>query len=136
MARRSPFEVQLSDVERAVLEERASSRTPCHSRVIRARIVLLAGGGTQNVDIAQRVGVCVDVASRWRKRFCLEGLAGLEDRPRSGRPRIFGSEVVAGINALACEPPENRGVPLSRWSSMELASHAVTEGLVEAISSS
>ena len=104
--------------------------------MIRARIVLLAAGGAQNVDIARRVGVCVDVASRWRKRFCLEGLAGLEDRPRSGRPRIFGSDVVAGVKALACEPPEESGVPLSRWSSMELASHAVTEGLVDAISSS
>ncbi len=136
MSRRSPFDVQLSDVERVVLEERASSRTARHSQVIRARIVLLAAGGAQNVDIARRVGVCVDVASRWRKRFCLEGLAGLDDRPRSGRPRIFGSEVVAGVKALACEPPEESGVPLSRWSSMELASHAVTEGLVDAISSS
>ena len=64
------------------------------------------------------------------------GSAGWKDRPRSGRPRIFGSEVVAGIKALACEPPEDRGVPLSRWSSFDLAAQAVTEGLVEAISSS
>jgi transposase len=104
--------------------------------VVRARIVLLAADGLQNVDIAARVGVCVDVASRWRKRFCQEGIAGLVDRPRSGRPRRFGSEVVAGIKALACEPPEQRRVPLSRWSSAELAGQAVREGLVSAISSS
>jgi transposase len=116
--------------------ERAASRTAGHAEVIRARIVLLAADGEQNVDIARRVGVCVDVASKWRKRFCEEGLAGLADRPRSGRPRVFGSEVVAGIKALACEPPEDRGVPLSRWSSLELAAHAVGEGLVETISSS
>lgn len=72
----------------------------------------------------------------WRKRFCQEGLAGLEDRPRAGRPRRFGSEVVAGIKALACEPPEQRDVPLSRWSSHELAAQAVAEGLVDVISSS
>ena len=136
MSRRSPFGVQLCGTDRTILEERASSRTAPHSQVVRARIVLLAAEGDQNVDIAAQVGVCVDVASRWRKRFCQEGLAGLEDRPRSGRPRIFGSEVVAGVKALACEPPEDRGVPLSRWSSMELAAQAVTEGLVEAISSS
>jgi Homeodomain-like domain len=70
------------------------------------------------------------------ERFCREGLAGLVDRPRSGRPRVFGSEVVAGIKALACEPPERRGVALARWSSLELAAHAVSEGLVETISSS
>jgi transposase len=118
------------------LEERAVSRTAPHAEVVRARIVLLAGGGMRNVDIAGRVGVCVDVVSKWRKRFCQEGLAGLGDRPRSGRPRRFGSEVVAGVKALACEPPEARDVPLSRWSSLELAAQAVSEGLVESISSS
>jgi hypothetical protein len=53
-----------------------------------------------------------------------------------GRPRRFGAGVVAGIKALACEPPERRAVPLSRWSSHELAAQAVSEGLVETISSS
>lgn len=104
--------------------------------MVRARIVLLAADGARNVDIAEKVGVCVDVVSKWRKRFCLRGLAGLKDLPRSGRPRTFGSEVVAGVKALACEPPEQRGVPLSRWSSHELAAQAVSEGLVDAISSS
>jgi len=136
MSRRSPFEVRLSPEDRAVLEERASSRTTAHAEVVRARIVLLAADGEQNVDIARRVGVCVDVASKWRKRFCEEGLAGLRDRPRSGRPRRFGATVMAGIKALACEPPERRDVPLSRWSSLELAAQARTEGLVESISSS
>jgi transposase len=119
-----------------VLEERACSRRAPHAEVVRARIVLLAAQRMANVDIAARIGVCVDVVSKWRKRFCEQGLAGLADRPRSGRPRRFGSEVVAGIKALACEPPEARAVPLSRWSSFELAAQAVTEGLVESISSS
>ena len=119
-----------------VLRERASSRTARHAEVVRARIVLLAADGERNVDIARRVGVCVDVVSKWRQRFCAEGLAGLKDRPRCGRPRRFGSTVVAGVKALACEPPEQRHVPLSRWSSFELAAQAVSEGLVESISSS
>ncbi len=136
MSRRSPFEVRLSLEERAVLEGRASSRVAAHAEVVRARIVLAAAAGERNVDIASRVGVCVDVVSKWRKRFCVEGLGGLRDRPRSGRPRVFGSAVVAGIKALACEPPEHRQVPLSRWSSHELAVQAVSEGLVESISSS
>ena len=136
MSRCSPFEVHLRGEDRRVLEGRASSRSASHSEVVRARIVLLAAGGVQNLEIAKRVGVCVDVASRWRKRFCQQGLAGLKDRPRSGRPRTFGSAVVAGVKALACEPPERRDVPLSRWSSHELAAQAVSEGLVDAISSS
>jgi transposase len=104
--------------------------------VVRARIVLLAAEGARNVDVARRTGVCVDVASKWRKRFVQEGIDGLRDRPRSGRPRVFSSTVVAGVKAMACEPPERRAVPLSRWSSHELATQAVNEGLVEAISSS
>jgi transposase len=122
--------------DRAIFQVRASSRVGAHAEVVRARIVLLAADGERNVDIARRVGVCVDVVSKWRKRFWEEGLAGLKDRPRSGRPRLFGSAVVAGIKALACEPPEQRHVPLSRWSSLELAAQAVSEGLVASISSS
>lgn len=136
MSRRSPFEVCLCSEDRAVLDERASSRNAPHAVVVRARIVLLAAEGARNIDIAERVGVCVDVVSRWRQRFCRHGLAGLKDLPRSGRPRTFGSAVVAGVKALACEPPEQRQVPLSRWSSHELAAQAVSEGLVDAISSS
>ena len=136
MSRRSPFVVRLSSEDRAVLEARAGSRVASHAAVVRARIVLLATDGVPNVEIAARVGVCVDVASRWRKRFCQEGIGGLGDRARSGRPRRFGCGVVAGIKALACEPPEKRHVPLARWSSAELAGQAVAEGLVSAISSS
>jgi len=128
VSRRSPFSVRLSIVARMTLEERASSRKAPHAQVVRARIVLLAAQGLTNVDIARRVGVCVDVVSKWRKRFCQEGLAGLKDRARSGRPGRFGPEVAAGVKALACQPPKDRGVPLSRWSSLELAAQAVAEG--------
>jgi len=136
MSRRSPFEVCLSSEERAILKQRASSGTASHREVIRARIVLLAADGLENIEIARRVGVCVDVTSKWRKRFCQEGVEGLADRHRSGRPRRFDAKVVAGVKAMACEPPEQREVPLSRWSSLELAAQVVAEGLVESISSS
>ncbi|HWD08183.1 MAG TPA: IS630 family transposase [Actinomycetota bacterium] len=136
MSRSSPFVVRLSAEDRAILEDLASSRVAAHAKVVRARIVLLAAEGMQNIDIARRVGVCVDVASKWRKRFCEQGRAGLRDRPRSGRPKIFSGKVVAGVKAMACEPPEQRAVPLSRWSSHELAAQAISEGLVGTISSS
>ena len=75
MSRRSPFVVSLSVVARMVLEERASCRSGPYAQVVRARIVLLAAEGVANVEIARRVGVCVDVVAKWRKRFCLQGLA-------------------------------------------------------------
>ncbi len=136
MSRASPFVVELSDADRVVLEERARAYTAPFADVVRAKIVLLAAAGMQNVSIAERLDVDVDVVSRWRKRFCIEGIGGLADRKRSGRPRSFPAEVVAEVKAMACQPPEDRRVPLSRWSSAELAAQAVGEGLAVAVSAS
>jgi transposase len=136
MPRRSPFVVDLSDDDRRELERRTRCYSLAYSDVVRARIVLLAAEGWANVDIAVELGVHVDVASRWRKRFFTEGIAGLADRSRSGRPRSFGPEARAGVKAMACEPPASRDVPLARWSSSELAVQAVAEGLVASVSAS
>ena len=136
MTRRSPYVITLSAVDRAVLEERSRTYTAPFAQVIRAKIVLLAADGKPNTVIAGRLDVDVGVVGRWRKRFAESGLDGLGDRQRSGRPRSFPAPVVAGVKAIACEPPEQRDVPLSRWSSAELAAQAVSEGLVEAVSAS
>src|SRR6266581_2650453 len=136
MSRRSPFVIALSDADRAVLVERSRAYTAPFAEVVRAKIVLLAAGGEQNTAIAERLDLDVDVVSRWRKRFFEEGLDGLEDRKRSGRPRSFPAQVVAEVKAMACEPPSAREVPLSRWSSAELAAQAVAEGLVASVAAS
>ncbi len=136
VSRRSPYVVALSDVDRMVLEERARAYVEPFRAVVRAKIVLSAAAGMTNVSIAARLGLDVDTVSKWRKRFVLEGLDGLRDRERSGRPRLFPAEVVAEVKAMACEPPAQREAPLSRWSSSELAAQAVTEGVVEAVSAS
>src|SRR5205823_12852751 len=102
----------------------------------RARIVLLAADGERNAAIAQRLDVHAGVVSKWRKRFAQEGLGGLADRKRPGRPRVFAAPVVSEVKAMACEPPGRREVALSRWSSAELAAQAAAEGLVESVSAS
>jgi hypothetical protein len=58
----------------------------------------------------------------------------LSDAPRSGAPATFTPEQVCAIIALACEPPENSNLPLSRWSQSELAREAVRRGIVDSIS--
>lgn len=136
MTRRSPYVIKLSAADRAALEGRARAYTAPFAQVVRAKIVLLAADGQPNTKIAERLEVHVDVVSRWRRRYFESGLAGLADRQRSGRPRSFPPEVVAEVKAMACEPPEQREVPLSRWSSVELAAQAVAEGLVVAVSTS
>jgi transposase len=117
----SPFVIILTDPERRELSRRArSTRTPHRDR-IRARIVLAAGDGDTNAAIARQVGVDVDTVRKWRKRFPAGRLAGLRDAPRTGRPRRLPDAVRAQVIALACELPATSGVPLSRWSSPELA---------------
>src|SRR5512142_2934849 len=134
MSRSSPFVITLSDADRAELRRRARCYTAPYAEVVRAKIVLLAADGLENTAIAARLDVHVGVVSRWRRRFAGEGMSGLADRPRSGRPRVYAAAVVAEVKAMACEPPEDRGVPQSRWSAADLAAQAATEGLVAAVS--
>jgi hypothetical protein len=85
----SPFDIVLTAEERGELERRARSYTAPYGVVVRAKIVLLAADGHANVDIAARCDTSPQVVSRWRKRFFEQRLKGLEDAPRSGRPRVF-----------------------------------------------
>jgi transposase len=132
----SPFVIVLTAAEEAVLTARARSGRTEHRDRLRARIVLAAAGGASNAAIAAQLGVCVDTARRWRRRFTTARLDGLVDRPRTGRPRTFTAVQVAAITALACTLPAETGIPLSRWSSSELAVEAVGRKLTSAISAS
>jgi Winged helix-turn helix len=89
MPRRSPFVIVLKPAERAELERRAARYTSPYRDVVRARIVLMAALGMENKEIAGRLSLPVQVVSKWRKRFFEERLAGLEERPRGGRPPVF-----------------------------------------------
>jgi transposase-like protein len=89
MSRRSPFVIDLSDEERRQLEALVRRGTAEHRLVVRARIVLAASEGAENVVIAKELGVALNTVIKWRKRFFEEGLDGLSERKRSGRPRSF-----------------------------------------------
>ena len=89
MPTQSPYRIEPTDNERPVLDERARAHTAPYWEVVRARIVLLAAEGTSNKEIAQRLDTTPQTVCKWRKRFYEEGLSGLEDRPRSGRPSVF-----------------------------------------------
>jgi transposase-like protein len=129
MTRQSPYLIKLSAADRAVLEKRSRTYTARHTDVVRAKIVLLGADGYQNIAIAARLDVHVNVVREWRKRFFESGLAGLEDRPRPGRPRSSPSEVVAEGEAMD-ESPMKRDEPPWQWSPTKLAAWAVAEGLV------
>ncbi len=52
-------------------------------------MVLMAADGLRNDENAARLRCGRDVVSQWRKRFFEQRPAGLEDRPRRGRPPAF-----------------------------------------------
>jgi len=89
MPSQSPFRIDPTKDEHAILEKRAGAHTAPYWEVVRAKIVLLAAEGTSNKEIAARLDTTPQTACKWRKRFYEEGLGGLEDRPRSGRPPLF-----------------------------------------------
>jgi DNA-binding CsgD family transcriptional regulator len=86
MPRHSPYEIHLSPEERKELLLRASSYSLQYSKVIRAKMILLAAQGLTNHEIAERLATRREVVSRWRKRFFEKRLAGLETAVRTGRP--------------------------------------------------
>jgi len=134
MAISSPLTIVVNPVEEAVLRARARAGRGEHRDVVRARIVLAAVAGQPKEAIASRLGICVDTVRKWRRRFAERGLPGLEDRPRTGRPRRFSALQVAAVKALACTPPTEADTALSRWSSAELAAEAIARGLAPSIS--
>ena len=89
MSRQSPFVIVLTDDVRERLGVVVRKLTALQRDVQRARIVLAAADGLENIEIVVEVGVDVNTVSKWRKRFFEEGIDGLVDRRRSGRPRTF-----------------------------------------------
>ena len=89
MPRKSPYEIILSDEEELRLRGMSRKYTSPYFEVVRAKAILLAASGLQNKHIAERLDLPRQIISKWRKRFFHERLAGLLDRPRRGRPRVF-----------------------------------------------
>ena len=85
MPRKSPFVVYLSLEERLTLRSMARNYTSLYCEVVRARMILMASQGISNEVIAARLGAPRQIVSKWRKRFCLARLPGLQDQPRGGR---------------------------------------------------
>ena len=71
------------------LQQMARKYTSPYYKVIRAKAILLAADGLENKQIGERLELPRQIISKWRKRFFEERLAGLQDRPRRGRPSRF-----------------------------------------------
>lgn len=89
MPRISPFNIVLTHEENSRLETITRKYTSPYCDVIRAKVILLAAKGLENTQIAERLDLPRQIVAKWRKRFFEERMAGLEERPRRGRPPVF-----------------------------------------------
>ncbi len=143
----------ITERQQEILQTLSRSVTaPSHFRQ-RASIIVLAFDGLRNQDIAARVGLTHRQVGLWRRRWanawnklvdieCCESRAALRraieavltDAPRPGAPGKFTPEQVTLILAVACEPPEKSGRPITHWTVQELTDEVIQRGIVESIS--
>lgn len=111
--------ITLTRIERDRLKRITRSRSQPLRLIQRAKIVLLAADGYQNIEIAERVGVSLPLVGRWRARYANAGFAGIEkDAPRPGRsPKLDAGMVAAIVQKTTQETPLNR----THWSQRSMA---------------
>ena len=117
MPRRAPV-VRLNVETTAELERIAKAPSTPQAWALRARIILAAGQGMPNRQIAVHLGATPGVVGKWRVRFCLFGIAGLRDGGRRGRPTKYDATVWKRVRAvLRQRPPDSK----QRWTVRALA---------------
>src|SRR6266446_7164062 len=114
--------VVLSADQREILESRTRARSAPARSVERARIILLAGAGLQDQQIAAKLKITPGKAARWRNRFLDGGFVALDkDAPRPGRtPTITPAKVQEVIRKTTQETPHNA----THWSTRTMAEAA------------
>lgn len=147
-------EVKLTDKERAELERIVRQHKSPQRLVRRAKIILKAGEGRSNREIARQMETDRWTVNWWRKRWlknekklesvqtegvdekALKGVIreALSDDPRTGAPSRFTAEQIVQMVAVACEKPEESGRPVSNWTPRELKEEVIKRGIVETIS--
>jgi transposase len=114
--------LQLTEAERAALENLVRRRTVGQALAQRARVVLAcAEPGATNLGVAKALGVSRPTVASWRRRFAAHRLEGLVDAPRPGAPRRIDDAAVERLVALTLEeaPPD-----ATHWSTRAMAKRA------------
>src|SRR5580704_4343728 len=109
--------IELNPAMKARLNHLAGSASTPQALALRSRIVLAAAAGQANQQIATALQVPEVTVGKWRRCFASQGLDGLQDAARSGRPPKYGQEILQKVQSRACQQPEH----YSRWSVRTLA---------------
>lgn len=138
-----PVEIQLNVEEEHALKKLINAHNTAQQIALRARIVLAAGEGKSNNQIAREMGIAVNTVRLWRGRWAmfqpiplteLSAQERLEDAPRPGAPPKITADQRCQIEKLACEAPEKLGIPISHWTNQEIADEIMRQGIVKQIS--
>jgi transposase len=114
---------ELTAEERSAIDQLAHARTAPARRVERARIIWHASRGRGAPEIAVQLRLNADTVRGWIRRFNAAGLAGLEDRPRVGRPSTYAPAQVATVIATALTDPGALDLPFASWTLDRLAAY-------------
>ena len=120
MGRGRPLKpIVLSSETHEEVESLARSRTLPHGQVRRAKIVLMAADGMSNAAVAEKVGLSTQSVGKWRHRFLDQGLMGLYDERRPGRPRTLTDEKITALirKTLKTKPKDGS----THWSCRSIA---------------
>lgn len=104
-------QLEVREEDRATLERWSKSKTVSAYQHERAVMILESAAGTPVKDIASRLNTYPNKVIEWRKRYQREGLAGLRDRPRQGRPKIYEGLKERLLKKISEPPPKG----FSRW---------------------
>jgi len=105
----------LSDDETADLRRLAQGQKVEARRRERARICWRSHNGQCVREIVHAVGLNDKTVRRWIQRFNAQGLAGLTDAPRQGRPTTYARAEVGTVVATSLTPPDALGRPFGSW---------------------
>jgi putative transposase len=150
-----PARISLSARQRCLLEQ-IRQRQTAPQRLVRRALILLALAANPCLQAtAADLGLNRISVRLWRDRW-LAAAADLtqaekddlsdpqllalieqilDDAPRPGGPATFGPEQIVQIVAVACEPPDKSGRPISHWTARELADETKKRNIVQTISS-
>jgi transposase len=114
---------ELTSEEERVICKLARSQSASKRLVERAKIIQLAKEGQTIPQIVQQLQLSEPMVRKWWKRFEQQGLAGLEDAPRSGAPSRYTTENKARVLQAARTRPSELGLPYSSWTFERLAAY-------------
>ena len=114
--------------EYRVLKKTVASRKLPARKVRRAKIILSSNQGHTAREIAAKLDCNERTVLKWINRFNKHGVvAGLEEGPREGRPRVYGPEDVGAVIQAALTPPRELGLPFASWTLDRLVAYLSEE---------